>query len=96
MKMHEAISIVCSPIKKPRTGFFVHFERVEGAMLASDYFPEPNEEPILTEELAWMLASEFAARTTGKCVNVYVVRALDFTPVPGYETRKIKNRKEIA
>jgi hypothetical protein len=37
------------------------------------------------------MAKAFAAKTVGKCINIYVVDA-DFAPVPGYRDRKIENR----
>lgn len=91
MLMHEALRIINEP--KPM-GYMVSFERKEGLILAGDYFPDKHRgDPLIpTEEEAWMLAQKFAARTVGKCVNVYVITH-DFVPVPGYEARKIENRR---
>lgn len=92
MKMQEALSVMTGKVKP--AGFMVTFEHVEGNMLRSDHFPDVHcgETPIETEELAWALAATFASKTVGKCVNVYVIRREDFTPVPGYKSRLITNR----
>lgn len=91
MLMHEAMRII-SAEPNPK-GYMVSFDRKEGRFLASDYFPDKRwGEPLIpTEEEAWVLAQRFAAKTVGRCVNVYVV-AHDFVPVPGYAARKIDNR----
>lgn len=90
MKMEEAMMIMEG---KPK-GFMVAFERVEGSILASDHFPDvrAGEPPIETEEQAWQMAAQFAAKTRRRCVNVYVIRREDFTPVQGYRERMIENR----
>jgi len=91
MLMHEAMRVI-NDDPKPM-GYMVSFERKEGRFLASDHFPDKHRgEPLIpTEEEAWALAQKFAAKTVGRCVNVYVM-AHDFVPVPGYEARKIENR----
>ena len=91
MKMQEALRIINTDILEP--GFMVAFERVEGGILASDYFPDQvaGEPLIKTEEEAWRLAEEFAARTWGRCVNLYVIKS-NYTPVEGYKDRLIVNR----
>lgn len=62
-------------------------------MLASDYFPDKHagEALIASEDEAWDLATKFAARTKGRCVNIYVIKA-NFSPVDGYRARLIENR----
>lgn len=96
MKMLEALKVIRpEPVQPPFPGFMVHFDKVEaGRPLESDYFPEvlKGEEPVATEKEAWELAKDFAAKSFGRYVNIYVIRRCDFTPVPGYEGRKIKNR----
>lgn len=91
MLMYEAMRVI-NDEPKPM-GYMVSFERKEGRFLAGDHFPDKHrgEALIPTEEEAWALAQKFAAKTVGRCVNVYVV-AHDFVPVPGYEARKIENR----
>ena len=92
MKMQEAMKIM-EDAPKP-AGFMVHFEHVLGAMLSGDYFPDvrAGEQPIATEEEAWKMAQQFAAKTRKRCVNVYVILREDFTPVQGYSERMIENR----
>jgi len=91
MLMHEAMRIIND--EQNPMGYMVSFERKEGRFLTSDHFPDKRRGDILipTEEEAWVLAQKFAARTVGKCVNVYVI-SHDFVPVPGYKARKIENR----
>lgn len=91
MLMREAMRVI-NDEPKPM-GYMVSFERKEGRFLASDHFPDKHRgEPLIpTEEEAWVLARKFAAKTVGRCVNVYVV-AHDFVPVPDYEAQKIENR----
>ena len=92
MKMQEAMRIMGYAPKLP--GFMVHFTRVNGCMLEGDYFPDVHagEEPIQTEEQAWQMAAQFAAKTRQRCVNIYVIHRADFTPVADYAGRQIKNR----
>ena len=75
-------------------GFMVTFEHIRGSMLESDHFPDVRngETSIATENEAWQMAAQFAAKTRKRCVNIYVIRYEDFAPVPGYQERMIKNR----
>jgi hypothetical protein len=76
------------------SGFLVHFERVEGCLLASDYAPDPHagDKPFDTEEEAWAFAERLSSATRGRFVNFYVVNARTFVPVPNYAARGIVNR----
>jgi len=89
MKLKEAMKI----IGKDDSGFMVHFEKVEGAMLCGGYFPDKHdgENLIETAEEAWLLAQRFASKTKGKYVNIYVIDG-DFKPVHDYKMRTFKNR----
>jgi len=87
MKMDEAKRIIEDNPK----GYRVHFEKVGWGTLTSDYFPECGEALIETETEAWELARAFAAKTTGKCVNIYVIED-QFKPVCGYRASMIINR----
>jgi hypothetical protein len=91
MRMIDAMKIIENG--SAPSGYMVHFERIEGSMLVSDYFPEKRlGEPLInTEQEAWDLAKRFAAATYGRCVNIYVIGE-NYAPVPGYEGRKIVNR----
>lgn len=91
MKLSEAKRIIHEGgFKRPR-GYRVHFEKIDGKFLMSDYFPERNEPLIEYEEEAWALAASFAAKTFGQCINIYVVDER-WAPVDGYWERKIVNR----
>ena len=89
MKMKKAMEI----IDGEKDGFMVSLEWKKGGMLCSDHFPDKHagEDLIPTEKEAWMLAAEFAKKTVGKAVNIYVTNA-DFTPVTGYREKYIENR----
>lgn len=91
MKFDEAMDIIKGSSNK--SGFMVHFERVEGSMLVSDYFPEKHqgEKLIETEDEAWRLARKFAQKTTGRYVNIYVIDE-HFYPVKEYKNKEITNR----
>ena len=88
MKMKKAMEIIDG-----HNGFMVSFEHVEKGLLTSDHFPDKHagEELIKTASEAWRLAQRFAAKTKGRCVNIYVVDD-SFCPVKGYEKKKIINR----
>jgi len=91
MKMRDALKII-KGTQSP-TGFMICFERAGDGFLKSDHFPDKHlGEPLIpTEEEAWKLARQFAEKTKGKCVNIYVVNS-DFSPVIDYEEKQIKNR----
>ena len=90
MKMQEAVEIIEGVKAK---GFMVHFERVDDGLLYADYFPDKHagEELISTEEEAWKLARDFAAKTKRRCINIYVIDSM-FSPVAGHKNKLIKNR----
>lgn len=90
MLFSEAMEIIN---KKDPVGFRVHYEKLNKGMLESGYFPEKHEPLIDTEETAWILAREFACKTYGRYVNIYVIDA-SFNPVPNYQLKKIVNRSE--
>lgn len=89
--MQEAIDIMEGEPK--HAGFMVHFEKVVDKFLHSGYFPDvrDGEEPIKTEQEAWVMAAQFASKTRGSYVNIYVVNR-DFSPVDGYRAKMIENR----
>lgn len=95
MNFSDAIKIIGEDVPEKPPGYRVHFERKEGNILVSDYFPEVGEPLLRTEEHAWRLAEAFAESTvahrTPRCVNIYVVDS-QFSPVPGYKSKFIKNR----
>jgi len=89
MRMKDAMNV----INGNGTGYMVSFERKEGGMLYSDYFPDKTEGEslIMSESRAWSLAKQFASKTRGECVNIYVINA-DFSPVNGFQKQMIDNR----
>ena len=90
MLINEAMEIINRSIK---SGYMVHFEHKEGAILTSDYFPDPyaGEALISTEKHAWALARAFAEKTVGEYINIYVIDSTH-CPVKGYKEREIINR----
>lgn len=74
-----------------RTGFMVHFDKREGGMLISDFFPDKHQgEPLFEfESVAWDWAKNFAAYAPACYVNIYVIGS-DFVPVIDYARRKLR------
>jgi hypothetical protein len=102
MKMKEAMALIKKSEKeksekekkkaKELQGFMVHFEKKEGHILASGYFPDKHagEKLIKTEDEAWELASRFAKATSpNEYVNIYVVDN-QWRPVGHYTTKGIR------
>lgn len=87
--MSEAMEIMQDRPKR----YMVSFEYAGDGFLRSDHFPDMHagEELIQTETEAWELARRFAAKTKGRCVNIFVTDSR-FCPVEGYQTKFIKNR----
>lgn len=71
-------------------GFRVNLEERKGGFLRSDWFPEHDEDPFKTEEEAWQFAEEFCKYADERFVNVYVTRADNHKPVPGYKDRMLR------
>ncbi len=86
MKYEDAMRIIED--SKKNSGFRVSFEVRKNGCLRSDHFPEGDEDVIENEEVAWGLARKFSmADMEWPIVNVYVIYAIDFTPVKGYKGR---------
>ena len=93
--MKEAKAIITNglkeKVKKEKMGFRVHFEKKEGHILASGYFPDKGEPLIKTEDKAWELAHKFAKATSEKeYVNIYVINGVNFVPVGGYASKAFR------
>lgn len=75
-------------------GYMVMFEHVDGSCLHSDHFPDKLAgEPLYETEMeAWEVAKAFAAKTYGRCVNIYVADN-NFSPVRNFPPRLIRNRE---
>lgn len=95
MRMLDAKNIM-----RATAGYRIHFEKRDGGLLMSDYFPESDEPPIADIDDAWNVAEQWAAVDPERFVNVYVVHALDWTPVHDYGQRRLnthpKKRSESA
>jgi hypothetical protein len=90
MKFEKAMAIINT--KRQPKGYMVHFEKVNGSILVSDYFPDKHaEEPLIkTEFEAWTLAQKFANATEPKeYINIYVINE-KFEPVNGYFEKTIR------
>ena len=89
MKMSEVLAI----INERSQGFLVSFERKQGCILAHDYFPDRSagDSLIKTEKEAWRWARDFAKKTKGRFINIYVVDH-NYIPVPSYKEKMIENR----
>ena len=96
VSFHLIFDMMTTGYRFSQAGFIVRFERIDGIMLRSDFFPNIRigELPIATEEDAWKQAERFAAKTKGRCVNIYVANSEDTKPVPNYQKRRIENRLE--
>ena len=85
MKFKDAKEII-----RRNAGFRVEFEHIEGGILASDHFPDNDEETIRTEGEAWEYAKKFAEACKDEgIVNVYVIHGDDYVPVEGYKEREL-------
>lgn len=89
MRMAEALKIAAIGLR-PK-GYRVSYDKKDGCMLLSGYFPERDEPLIPSEDEAWELAGAFARRTYGEYVNIYVIDDR-WKPVLGYAEKKIANR----
>lgn len=71
-------------------GYRVSFERLHGRLVSGDYFPARNETPFSTEREAWTWAAIFAAHAAKEIIDIYVIYADGFGPVPGYKERAFR------
>jgi len=102
MKSVEAYKIIDEGWTKKRTGFRVRFQKQVGSEIITDYFPDMDEGPWLSEiaiwRMAWKLAesrkSDIPDINAGDLVNVYVVDHED-NPVKYYATGKFEVFNQI-
>ena len=91
----ETVKINIPKVPRVSTGggFMVSFERIQGGFLHGDHFPAKHDKEALIrdEETAWQLARLFAMATKGVTCNIYVTE-YNFSPVRGYNDKKITNR----
>lgn len=82
---------------KPLKQYRISFERKDGGVLCGEMWPVRESKPLTcSEEDAWLHARDLAAGHVGEFVNIYVINADDFTPVPGYRDKIILNRPPSA
>lgn len=74
-------------------GLLVHFKIREGGVLRSDTVPSGSEPTLATLEEAWRMARRVACAVP-RAVNIYVIHANDYTPVEGYDARKLNRYPE--
>ena len=97
MKSVEAYKIIDEWCTKKRTGFRVHFQREVDSEIITDYFPDMDDGPWLSEIAIWRMAwklsqsikSDAPDISAGDLVNVYVVDH-EGNPVKYYATGKFE------
>ena len=102
MKSAEAYKIIDEGWTKKRTGFRVRFQKQVDSEIITDYFPDMDDGPWLSEiaiwRMAWKLAeskkSDIPDINAGDLVNVYVVDHED-NPVKYYATGKFEVFNQI-
>jgi len=102
MKSVEAYKIIDEGWTKKQKGFRVHFQREVASEIITDYFPDMDDGPWLSEiaiwRMAWKLAelrkSDIPDINAGDLVNVYVVDHED-NPVKYYATGKFEVFNQI-
>jgi hypothetical protein len=82
--MKEALELI-----RKEAGYRVHFEKRERSILSSDFFPDRDEPSIAELADAWAMAEKWAKVNPNVYVNVYVIHADDWTPVDGYQLRRL-------
>ena len=102
MKSVEAYKIIDEGWTKKRTGFRVRFQKQVDSEIITDYFPDMDDGPWLSEiaiwRMAWKLAESKKSDTpdisAGDLVNVYVIDHED-NPVKYYATGKFEVFNQI-
>jgi hypothetical protein len=102
MKSAEAYKIIDEWCTKKRTGFRVHFQREIDSEIITDYFPDMDDGPWLSEiaiwRMAWKLAESKKSDTpdinAGDLVNIYVIED-GGNPIKYYATNRFKVFNQI-
>jgi hypothetical protein len=95
MKSVEAYKIIDEGWTKKRKGFRVHFQKQIDSEIITDYFPDMDDGPWLSEvaiwRMAWKLAESKKSDTpdinAGDLVNVYVIED-GGNPIKYYATNR--------
>ncbi|MFO7740255.1 MAG: hypothetical protein R6V46_17370 [Desulfatiglandaceae bacterium] len=97
MKVSESLKVIDAGwVRKPK-GFRVHFQKMVGSELITDYVPGEDEAPLDSDVVAWRLAWKLAQATASdgteaeanELVNIYVVDDMGH-PVKFYGTNEGK------
>jgi hypothetical protein len=102
MKGAEAYKTIDEGRTKKRTGFRVHFQREVDSEIITDYFPDMDEGPWLSEiaiwRMAWKLAESKKSDTpdinVGDLVNIYVIED-EGSPIKYYATNRFEVFNQI-
>jgi hypothetical protein len=102
MKSVEAYKIIDEGWTKKRTGFRVHFQRKIASEIITDYFPDMDDGPWLSEiaiwRMAWKLAESKKSDTpdisAGDLVNIYVIED-GGNPIKYYATNRFEIFNQI-
>jgi hypothetical protein len=102
MKSIEAYKIIDEGWVKKRKGFRVRFQKQVDSEIITDYFPDMDDGPWLSEIAIWRMAWKLAESrkshipdiNAGDLVNVYVVDHED-NPVKYYATDKFEVFNQI-
>ena len=102
MKSVEAYKIIDEGWTKKRTGFRVHFQREVDSEIITDYFPDMDDGPWLSEiaiwRMAWKLAESKKSETpdinAGDLVNICVIED-EGNPIKYYATNRFEVFNQI-
>jgi len=102
MKSVEAYKIIDEGWTKKRTGFRVRFQKQVDSEIITDYFPDMDEGPWLSEiaiwRMAWKLAESKKSDTpdisAGDLVNIYVIED-GGNPIRYYATNRFEVFNQI-
>ena len=102
MKSAEAYKIIDEGWVKKRKGFRVHFQKQVDSKIITDYFPDLEKDPWLSEvaiwRMAWRLAESKNSDTpdisAGDLVNIYVAED-GGNPVRYYATNQFEVFNQI-
>ena len=102
MKSVEAYKIIDEGWTKKRTGFRVRFQKQVDSEIITDYFPDMDDGPWLSEiaiwRMAWKLAESKKSDTpdisAGDLVNIYVIED-GGNPIKYYATNQFEVFNQI-
>jgi hypothetical protein len=102
MKSVEAYKIIDEGLVKKRKGFRVRFQKQVDSEIITDYFPDMDDGPWLSEiaiwRMAWKLAESKKSNTpdinAGDLVNIYVIED-GGNPIKYYATNQFEVFNQI-